>query len=147
MIPSFTEKGTLPEGIHQSTFEEVEQFFGWNERRKTLLWGLRAVLENLKQAGCKWVYLNGSFVTNKDEPSDFDVCWEPSVGMDFKKIDPVLLDFSNGRAAQKVKYGGEAFPATLKATVEGVIYRDFFQLAKGGGRKGIVVIHLDQGFS
>lgn len=147
MIHGFLESGNLPEGVHQLTFEQVEQFFGWNEHRRTLLQGLRAMLENLKQAGCKWVYLNGSFVTNKDEPRDFDVCWEPSLGMDFTKVDPVLFDFSNQRAAQKAKYGGEVFPANLKATAEGIVYRDFFQLAKGGGRKGIVVINLEEGFS
>ena len=30
--------------------------------------GLRAALENLKEAGCRIVYLNGSFVTNKGHP-------------------------------------------------------------------------------
>ena len=38
--------------------------------------GLRAALESLKSAGCRTVYLNGSFVTSKEAPNDFDACWD-----------------------------------------------------------------------
>ena len=38
--------------------------------------GLRAALENLKRAGCRTVYVNGSFVMNKYVPNDYDACWE-----------------------------------------------------------------------
>ena len=45
-----------------------------------------------------------------------------------------LLDFSKKRAAMKLKYGGEFFPATAMAAV-GVLYRDFFQKDKNGVRR------------
>ena len=38
--------------------------------------GLGAALENLKNAGCGTVYINGSFVTNKVVPNDYDACWK-----------------------------------------------------------------------
>ena len=57
--------------------------------------GLRAALENLKAAGCRTVYLNGSFVTSKDLPNDYDACWEEP-GVDPEALDSVLLTFDPG---------------------------------------------------
>lgn len=145
MIPDFNKGGSLPPGIHSATWQEVELKFGWNEHRKALLGGLRMALLNLQQAGCKRVYLNGSFVTTKDQPGDFDACWEPG-GVDLDKLDPVLLDFSNRRAAQKAKYGGEFFPTTADAKGDGTPFLDFFQSDRNGSRKGIVAIDLGKGF-
>ena len=66
--------------------------------------------------------------------------WEP-VGVDPLRIDPVLLDFSRGRAAMKLKYGGELFPASARAAA-GVCYRDFFQRDRNGVPKGVLQIDL-----
>jgi len=52
------------------------------------------------------VWLNGSFATSKDEPGDFDACWDTD-GVDLDALDPVILDLSAGRSAQKTRYGGE----------------------------------------
>jgi hypothetical protein len=41
----------------------------------------------------------------KSKPNDYDGCWDPE-GVDFRLVDPVLLDLSNGRAAQHAKYRG-----------------------------------------
>jgi hypothetical protein len=61
--------------------------------------------------------------------------------VDPNRLDPVLLDFSNGRAAMKAKYGGEFFPASAMA-VAGVLYRDFFQRDRNGVPKGVLQIDL-----
>ncbi len=145
MLPDFNQGGSLPPGIHAATWREIEQKFGWNERRKKLLGGLKMALENLKQAGCKRDYLNGSFVTTKDQPGDFDACWEPG-GVDLDKLDPILLDFSNRRARQKERYGGEFFPATADAKGDGTLFLEFIQSDRNGGRKGIVAVDLAKGF-
>lgn len=80
------------------------------------------------------LYLDGSFVTSKQIPADFDACWD-SAGVDPGLLDPVLLDFSGGRAAQKVKYRGELLPSS--------VFLDFFQIDKQSGRsKGIIVLDL-----
>ncbi len=42
--------------------------------------GLGAAMENLKTAGCRTVYLDGSFVTSKDIPDDYNACWEEAKG-------------------------------------------------------------------
>ena len=70
--------------------------------------GLREAMQSLKNAGCRTVYIDGSFVTDKEIPGDFDACWEEA-WVDPLKLDPVLLTFADGRAAQKAKYLGSCF--------------------------------------
>ena len=79
--------------------------------------------------------------TTKELPNDFDGCWSIE-GVDADLLDPVLLDFSNGRAAQKAKYGGELFPAELIEGGSGKSWLDFFQQDRTGKPKGIVGIRL-----
>lgn len=112
MLPEFNSDGRLPIGIHWATWGETESRFGFNSRRRKLIGGLRRALKALKTAGCQSVYLDGSFVTAKTEPGDYDACWEIE-GVDVEKLDPVFLDFSRNRAAQKRKYLGEFFPAQM----------------------------------
>ena len=106
MIPDFNRSGLLPVGIHWSTLDEIRERFGMTPRRQELLSGLRTALEHLKVAGCRTVYLNGSFVTGKRIPGDFDACWKEE-GVDPDLLDPVLLIFDDSRSAQKRKYAGE----------------------------------------
>lgn len=79
-------------------------------------------------------------MTKKDLPEDYDGAWD-ATEVDPYRLDPVLLDFSNGRAAMKSKYLGELFPATFEAA-PGVLYRDFFTKDRDGVPKGVVKIDL-----
>jgi hypothetical protein len=109
MIPPFDKRGNLPPGIHRATWKEINRRFGGNLHREALLSGLYSALENLQNAGCETVYIDGSFVTTKEKPSDFDGCWDiDNVSLDL--LDPVLMDFTKRQAAQKKKYRGELFP-------------------------------------
>ena len=106
--------------------------------------GLKAAMVSLKDAGCKTVYVDGSFVTGKEAPGDFDACWEEE-GVDPTILDPVLLTFDAGRATQKAKYMGELFPASTIADEDGFSFLEFFQTDKETGRrKGIVAIDLGE---
>ena len=104
--------------------------------------GLRAALEDLKSAGCRVVYVNGSFVTGKALPNDYDACWEEA-GVEPAALDPVLLTFDPGRATQKAKYMGELFPASVIAGTDGLSSLEFFQTDRDTGQgKGIIAIDL-----
>ena len=104
--------------------------------------GVRDAIENLRSAGCLTVYIDGSFVTAKEFPNDFDACWE-EVGVDPVALDPVLLTFDPGRTTQKAKYLGELFPASIIASEDGFSFLEFFQTDKDTGElKGIVAIDL-----
>ena len=142
MIPHFNTEGNLPPGIHWATWDEIADRFGGTSWRRQILAGLRAALDELSRAGCQTVYLDGSFISRKSVPGDFDGCWEVD-GIDFDSLDPVLLDFEGLRAAQKAKYHGELFPASDDADGRGTTFLDFFQKDKEtGARKGIVALDL-----
>jgi hypothetical protein len=85
MIPPFEESGLLLPGVHAATWQEVAARFGGNERRDALLEGLRRALQALKDAGCRVAYVDGSFVTSKETPGDFDACWE-RYGVDYRHL-------------------------------------------------------------
>jgi hypothetical protein len=49
------------------------------------------------------------------------------------KLDPELLDFSDRRAMQKRRYGGELFPANAIAAPPNTRYLEFFQIDRRSG--------------
>lgn len=143
MEPPFDADGNLPPGQHEMTWDAVVSRFGGSSRRQRQLEGLKAAIDALQIAGCRTVYLDGSFVTEKESPGDFDVCWSID-GVDPEKLDPVLLTFDPGRKTQKANYGGELFPAQVPADAAGTVFLDFFQIDKRTGRpKGIVVLRFE----
>lgn len=147
MIPAFIEVDgspwpILPAGIHVATLSEVEARFAINRGRRVQFQGLLSALQNLRAAGCVRAFLDGSYVTAKPQPGDFDVCWDPT-GVRRAFLDPVLLTFQDHRAAQKAKYQGEFFPSTVPADAAGAIFIEFFQIDRfTGAPKGIVAIDL-----
>jgi len=142
VIPVFDSRGNLPPGIHRAAWRQIVTRLGFTARRKMLLIGLREALVALKAAGCRLVYLDGSFVTSKPQPEDFDACWGVS-GVEVEKLDPVFLDFSDSRARQKQRFLGEFFPAELPEGATGKTFVEFFQTDKEtGNAKGILAIDL-----
>lgn len=147
MIPSLIDLGSpapwpvIPPGIYDATFSEIDAVFATTPHRTWLFQGFVRACNALKLAGGQIVYLDGSFTTGKDHPGDFDGCWD-HVGIDFAKLDPVLLDFNGKREAQKRKYQGELFPA-FSPNGPGGTFLDFFQIEKFSGRpKGILRVSL-----
>lgn len=143
MIPSFDESGSLPPGIHLATWDEIVERYATNERRGQVMGGLRTAVASLHAAGCSRVYLDGSFVTDKELPGDFDSCWEAG-SVDPGLLDAVLLDFRDRRAVQKGKFGGEFFPAQFVGEPGGTTFLEFFQLDRLTQQpKGIIAIDLE----
>jgi hypothetical protein len=142
MIPSFDENGNLPPGIHWADWSEFKERFCTNLRRQRLIDGLKQVMEKLQAAGCRTIYINGSFVTNNPNPGDFDACWDrEEVDIDFlRKNAPTLLKIYD-RAAQKAKYRGEVFPSDMPVD-DGIMSIDFFQRDRKQNLKGIIAIDL-----
>jgi hypothetical protein len=113
--------------MHWATWEEVVERFGGMASRQHLIDGLRLALLGLRAAGCRTVYVDGSFVTDKADPGDFDACWERQ-GIDPSNLDPIFYAFDDDRAAQKARFGGELFPADAIADIYGNRFIDFFQI-------------------
>lgn len=143
VLPDFDSDGTLPPGIHPASWDEVVELFGCSSHRTDLLAGLLDALSALRAAGCRVAYLDGSFVTNKEVPGDYDLCWE-TAGVDLGQLDPVFFDLAPPRAAQQARYRGDLLPNVLERG-SGAPFLDFFQNNKvTGGRKGIVSIVIEE---
>lgn len=141
MIPNFITNGNLPPGIHYSTWNEFITRYGYTDYRRNLITGFQQVLDILKTVGCQTVYVDGSFITTKQIPGDFDTCWDPS-GVDVDllyQIEPnfIIMD----RCAQKAKYHGDIFPNFIEKG-SGLTFLEFFQYDRQGNSKGIVAFDL-----
>lgn len=143
VIPALDpDSGNLPPGEHIASWQELCERFGRTPWRSRLLEGLLEALRLLKAAGCRRAFIDGSFVTRKEAPGDFDACWDAD-GVDFDRVDERLLTFDRGRATQKAAFLGELFIADGRADPQGTLFVDFFQTDRDGRRKGIVVIDLE----
>lgn len=147
MIPDFDSIGNLPPGIHEVSWSEIVIRFGANPHRRRLLSGMEKALQALETAGCKIVYIDGSFVTSKEVPNDFDILWD-TTGVNPFVLDQVIWNLRNGTSAQKAKYGGEFFPAHCIEKGTGLAFQQFFSIDKESGKeKGMVALKLDGGWN
>ncbi len=148
MLPAFEETGLLPSGIHLCKWDEFIVRFGYNFRRKLLISGLFKAIQIFKNYGEPLIYIDGSFVTNKEYPNDFDSCWT------YKNLDdeilenlirdyPVFADLAPPRFAQKSIFYGEFMPAFFIETDSQKTFLDFFQIDRETGlSKGIILLDL-----
>jgi len=147
MLPAFDENGNLPPGVHEADWDEIADRFGCTSRRRELLAGLKVAIQTLRDAGCRRIFVNGSFVTEKDEPGDIDIAWDPA-GVDVDRLlelEPVFGEFADRRAAQKAKFGCEFFPSSFTADLVGNTFLEFFQIDRETeARKGIVALDLQR---
>lgn len=139
-IPALQKNGELPPGEHLASLDEIEAIYGvLNERRRSLMQGLRDAAENFEASGVKVLWINGSFVTDKKEPNDIDGCWEYKPEVDRKKLDPVFLGVRN---EMKNKYGLDFFIANIIEMGSSLPFPKFFQVNRDGDPKGIIVVKL-----
>ncbi|MFL6098558.1 MAG: DUF6932 family protein [Actinomycetales bacterium] len=140
MLPDLTADGLLPAGVHAASWTELELAFAHNDRRRHLMAALRLACQALAAAGCTALYLDGSFVTDKDQPGDYDACWDwAEVRPDL--LDPLLLARDSiGRSQRKAKYLGDVFIAGIEGG-SGLPFVNFFQQTREGKTKGIVLLN------
>ena len=132
-IPDFNDDGVLPKGIHVCTLEEMRKRFcsiDNKEIRCTLFKKLEKYIEELKKYSipCELI-VDGSFITNKEEPSDIDLLiavpfeWEP------KEYEDDCLMLINEDYV-KSKYNFSLF-STLTDTESFDLTIDFYKQVKG----------------
>jgi len=142
MIPDFTPGGELPPGEHTATLNQLEHRYATTPVRRTQYEGLVRACRALTAAGATTVWVNGSYITTKPEPGDYDATFDVD-GLDWIALglsEPELLDFDAPRTTQKRVYGGELVPNVPG----GVDFVDFFQHNRDGDRKGIIRIDLTE---
>jgi hypothetical protein len=136
MIPEFDKNGNLPVGIYSASLDEIHEKFGFNEHRQHLLEGLSKAISDLKSLGFKKVYLNGSFVTHKEYPKDYDLCWEETLEVDYELFAykyPILAGLE-GQELQLKIYLGDIYPQPSVFNL--------YQKDKNGNPKGIICLNL-----
>jgi hypothetical protein len=103
--------------------------------------GLGKVINVLKNCGMTAIYVDGSFVTDKLEPGDWDACFDCSSDMSLRLF---LSRYPlRDRELQKSLYKGELFPSWVFADNKGTKYIDFFQKLKiTDVKKGILKMKL-----
>ena len=139
MIPLLNNRGELPPGVHRATLKELKVRFGQSSpERKELFSGLMQALNNLEKAGVHRVYIDGGFITKKENPNDIDGCWDAHEDIDFKILDPVFLD----RRKMREKYGVDFFISDAIELGSGYPFKRFFQQNKDGQARGIIEIQL-----
>lgn len=142
MIPPFNDKGQLPPGIHTATWDEFVERYALTIHRRQLLDGMKRLIDHLKSVNCRSLFVNGSFVTNKERPNDYDACWNV-VGVKFEQIDPILLRADDvGKQDMLKKYGGDIRPDLFSPVETSGTYLEFFQIDRNGEAKGIIELSL-----
>jgi len=137
-----SDTGYLPAGVHRMEMTDFARLFVWNARRRFLFAGLAQAISALRAAGCRAILVDGSFVTAKENPGDWDAAYDP-VGVDRGLLDPILIQHHDRRKAMRAKYLGDLFPWTAVASSpSGPIFRQFFQKDRDGVPKGVVEIQL-----
>jgi hypothetical protein len=143
VIPEFDENGNLPPGVHFCEWEEFNEKFGTNYKRERMIEGLLLAMTQLKAAGCRTIYINGSFVTSEPDPNDFDACYDrETVDMDDLRVNAPRLFNHYDRNAQKAKYRGEIFPSDQPVGNYGENSFEFFQKDRRQRKKGIIAIDV-----
>lgn len=145
MIPDFNENGELPEGIHLVNLGEIKERFCFNERRNYLFINLLKVINEIKSVDGKVIYIDGSFISNKENPSDIDICW----GEKEQLKEEFMLDALS--KSPKLMFHGfqslniDCFHAYTKVldSKSNLYYLDFFQKSKNTDfKKGILQINI-----
>jgi hypothetical protein len=86
-IPDLLRTGLLPEGVHECSLEEIRLRFTWNDHRISLYARfLDFFRAELRPAFLDPVFLDGSFVTDKELPDDTDVVLDLTAATDARKL-------------------------------------------------------------
>lgn len=143
MIPEFDENGNLPLGVHWVEWEEFEEKFNYNYTRQRLIDGLKLAMKYLQEAGSRTIYIDGSYITNKEKPGDYDACWdEEDVDRNYLRINaPTLLNLYD-KQARKAKFRGDIFRLDELVGDLGISSFEFFQCDRYLNKKGIIAIDL-----
>ena len=97
MIPNLNEYGLLPEGIHKATIEEIEHKFGsGSAKRKELFIGFQELIQLLykHKRSIKSFLLDGSFVTDKESPGDYDCILIVKKDFDFNSPEAKIIKYA-----------------------------------------------------
>ena len=143
MIPGFRDDGWLPSGHYEASWSEVIELFGGTEgsRRSTLtrrLIDLRDVLRSHGVIGM--LLLDGSYISDKLEPSDFDVLLiGPSNIQVIKDQDASLSRLLDAQGSEQRGYSLFYIPDDSNALP---LLRTLWDISREGVTKGVIEVEI-----
>lgn len=95
-IPTLESNGLLPSGVHECSLDDISAQFTWNDHRTRLFTSFRLFLvSEIKPKFPYPILFDGSFVTDKELPSDTDVVLDLSGATDAQKWQALVFMQSN----------------------------------------------------
>ena len=141
-LPPLTDAGELPLGVHRASLREIlDQFGVGSAQRKVLALRLDRVYRLAEATNhlARFVVF-GSFVTNKLEPQDVDVFLLMEHTFDASQLAGDASPLFDHAAAQ-AHFGASVFWVRHRAAwPDEQAAVEFWQVKRGGGRRGIVEI-------
>lgn len=152
-LPSISEHGYLPAGVHSCTFEEAQARFGHGFIRRYRWWQLMKFVDHIRGVGIfKSVIIDGRFVSSEENIDDIDVA------LQLEKLEPseqwlkLLRKYSDEQVRQEL-YEDYAVRMFVDApSPNRKDYSEWFQNIKpehvtdqgspADARKGILLIQL-----
>lgn len=150
-LPPITEHGYLPPGVHESSLEEAQNYFGVGPARERLWQRFLGYVERIRQCGLfAKVIVDGRFISADDEVRDIDVALIPR---DLNEGDiEAFRMFTDPQIKQELY---EDFSVKTCFATNPPIHRNFFdwfqniktrEASRFGGpaqaRKGILLVDL-----
>jgi hypothetical protein len=144
MLPGFTDRGRLPEGVHAATFDEFKERFAYFDRtdqRFRIFEKLQELYDHARSSGVVERFLvGGSFITSKSEPDDFDCLLVLSPSIQGRDLRPIEYNLVSRRRARRI-YGGDVI-SVADGSIDYHEFLEFFQNTRSHERVGIVEIQL-----
>jgi len=94
-LPSFNKNGILPRGVYECQFSEAKNLLVRNEKRKSLWDKFEQFLNWIRPMNFfEYVYIDGSYITDKEEPNDIDIVLEinNSFSSEISSVDRKVFD-------------------------------------------------------
>jgi len=144
-LPPLTDAGELPLGVHRASLREIlDQFSVGSAQRKVLALRLDRVYRLAEATNhlARFVVF-GSFVTSKLEPQDVDVFLVMDDTFDASQLAGDASPLFDHAAAQ-AHFGASVFWVRHRAAwPDEQAAVEFWQVKRGGGRRGIVEINTE----
>ena len=109
-LPDFNDKGDLPEGVHQSTIDEVILRFGaGTPQRQLVTTNLLKIFQLAESTGkLERLIIFGSYITTKANPNDVDIVLVFYDDFDYTACDEQTKKLLDHNKAQKI-FGASIF--------------------------------------
>jgi hypothetical protein len=121
------------------SLREFRDAFAFNSHRAWLFDGFKLACHDLRLAGCARIFVGGSFVTSKPNPSDYDACWDP-VGVS-ANLETLLYD-ENRRIERRDRYRGDLLIGGCDPGPAGEFFRFLSKDKTTGEERGMIGIKL-----